>query len=405
MPEHSRFEELCALALVGQISPEDSAELQAHLKGCPACRSAQADFVEIESMWLSPATDPEVLCDDMGSTLSQRVLGKMQAAGARFSKPVVKEVGGSRRFNVLEFRSYSAPAYAVAAAVLLIVGSFAGFEIASRPNQGNVVATRVVFAVPSVAKIRSESHVSSSPTPEELTQKLAAAEENRTRVQAQLQEAERQLKALQASNSQNAAQIAQLKAAADAARADAANAETQVAKLKDAQGAKDADLIAAMYRAKDAEDKLSEQVAALHQERQLRGAAAEIRDVISARNLHIIDVADVTNSGVKKSFGRVFYTEGKSLIFYAYDLSSTKGKQSFTAWGSREGDPHSTKVLGVLLNDDQGQRRWALKYSDSKVLAEIDSVFVTLEPTDKPGDAPRGKKLLNAYLGTPANHP
>ena len=130
-------------------------------------------------------------------------------------------------------------------------------------------------------------------------------------------------------------------------------------------------------------------------------SGSEMRDVIGARNLHIIDVADVENEGVRKPFGRVFYTEGKSLIFYAYDLTGSKGKRTFFAWGHRDGDPHTPHALGVLHNDDPAQGRWAFRCNDAKVLAQIDSVYVTLEPTDKPGDKPRGKKLLNAFLERP----
>jgi len=134
-------------------------------------------------------------------------------------------------------------------------------------------------------------------------------------------------------------------------------------------------------------------------------SSSEMRDVIASRNLHIIDVADVTNGGVQKPFGRVFYTEGKSLIFYAYDLVGPKGSQTFYAWGHREGDTNTTRALGSLRLDDPAQSRWIFKCSDAKVLAQIDSVYVTLEPNGKPGDKPKGKKILNAYLGTQANHP
>jgi len=42
---------------------------------------------------------------------------------------------------------------------------------------------------------------------------------------------------------------------------------------------------------------------------------------MGARKLYIADVFDVdSGSRTKKPFGRVFYTQGKSLIFYAFDL-------------------------------------------------------------------------------------
>jgi hypothetical protein len=68
----------------------------------------------------------------------------------------------------------------------------------------------------------------------------------------------------------------------------------------------------------------------------------------------------------------------------------------------------SSKVahsLGIFYNDDQTQHRWAMKYDDPKVLEEIDTVFVTLEPSGGRFSAPTGKPLLEAYFGTPPNHP
>src|SRR5689334_9941076 len=113
MPDHSRFEELCALAIVGQISAPDSAELQTHLKECATCRNVQADFVEIESMWLSPESESE----DVGSTLNQRILSRMQGAGARFSKPVLREAAGRSGF-LFGLRPSQIPSYALAACLL-----------------------------------------------------------------------------------------------------------------------------------------------------------------------------------------------------------------------------------------------------------------------------------------------
>ena len=109
----------------------------------------------------------------------------------------------------------------------------------------------------------------------------------------------------------------------------------------------------------------------------------------------------------QKSFGRIFYTEGKSLIFYAFDLDDkrvTNASYSFEAWGERLGQPSSVKSLGVLYVDDKAQRRWSLKVDDPHQLAGINSVFVTLEPHAGDGK-PQGKRILFAFLGGEANHP
>jgi hypothetical protein len=61
--------------------------------------------------------------------------------------------------------------------------------------------------------------------------------------------------------------------------------------------------------------------------------------------------------------------------------------------------------LGILYADDKAQKRWVLKVDDPRQLAQIDSVFVTLEPPGSAGDKPRGEKILYAFLSGHANHP
>ena len=135
-------------------------------------------------------------------------------------------------------------------------------------------------------------------------------------------------------------------------------------------------------------------------------ANRDIRDLIAARNLHIADIFDTDAKGkTRAGFGRVFFTEGKSLIFYAFDLTNPNVKNAaFQAWGQREGGPTQAINLGLFYNDDQKQARWVLKFDDPQVLREIDSVFVTVASPDG-GRQPAGNKLLYAYFGNQINHP
>jgi hypothetical protein len=140
----------------------------------------------------------------------------------------------------------------------------------------------------------------------------------------------------------------------------------------------------------------------LDRERKLLVADLDIRELMGARSLHIVDVFDVDGKGkTQRPFGRVFYTEGKSLVFYAFDL---KGGATFQAWGQRETKDESARSLGIFYVDDQKQNRWVLKFEDPKVLAEINAVFVTVEP---PGGSvkPNRQKMLYAYLNATPNHP
>ena len=154
-------------------------------------------------------------------------------------------------------------------------------------------------------------------------------------------------------------------------------------------------------------DRLRTQTDTLNQDRQLLAAGHDITDLMGARNLHIVDVYDADARPKKpKSFGRIFYTEGKSLIFYAYDLDERKlanANYAFKVWGERLGEPTSVRNLGILYADDTAQKRWALKVNDPQQLAEINSVFVTLQYQD--GKNPLGQRILFAFLGGTANHP
>jgi len=212
---------------------------------------------------------------------------------------------------------------------------------------------------------------------------------------------------LQSGRDLDASQIAQLKARAEQEQNATTSAEAELRSSRQAENAKTADLAATEIQMRELEGKLADQRTAAQREQALTevSSSSEMRDVIASRNLHIIDVADVTNNGVKKPFGRIFYTERKSLIFYAYDLAGAKGTKTFYAWGHREGDPNTTFALGSLHLDDPEQRRWVFKSNDAKVLAQIDSVYVTLEPTPTAGEKPKGQKILTAFLGTPPNHP
>jgi len=71
----------------------------------------------------------------------------------------------------------------------------------------------------------------------------------------------------------------------------------------------------------------------------------DIRELMGARDLYIAEVYDIAGSGAtQKPYGRVFYTKGKSLIFYTFN---------------RGGDCAKTSSTGVALdNGCVWKRRW-----------------------------------------------
>ncbi len=134
----------------------------------------------------------------------------------------------------------------------------------------------------------------------------------------------------------------------------------------------------------------------------------DIRELIGARDLYISEVHDVSRTGeTNKTYGRIFYTRGKRLVFYAYDLDAVQSAQqasTFQAWGRRGPNEQQALNLGVFYEDNVNKKRWVLKADNPKSLEDIDAVFVTIEPNGG-SQHPSGKQLLFAYLRINPNHP
>ena len=243
--------------------------------------------------------------------------------------------------------------------------------------------------------------------------KLAFLQGHKRHLQKLLAADEKQIVALQRKRSRKVPGIADPQIAAEHYEKALLSALAELRSLKQAGASREAELVATRYRLSELERDLAGQHglanvgSANNDGRSIAMPSAfELRNLIGARNLHIADVSDVNSTeNQPKPFGRVFYTRGKSLVLFAYDLSKTKPNQAFYAWGSSQSDPRRPQSLGALRTDDQTQRRWILEFNDPKVLAQIDSVYVTLEPTNKPGDTPNGRRLLSAYLGPSPKYP
>ena len=149
----------------------------------------------------------------------------------------------------------------------------------------------------------------------------------------------------------------------------------------------------------------------LKDDEQYLSSDRDIRELMGARKLYIADVFDVdSGSRTRKPFGRVFYTQSKSLVFYAFDLDhgpGVKNASAFQVWGQKDGEAgvkNRAMNLGILYMDSESNRRWILRLEDPKQLAEIDAVFVTVEPHGG-SQKPTGKPFLYALLRREANHP
>jgi hypothetical protein len=205
---------------------------------------------------------------------------------------------------------------------------------------------------------------------------------------------------------------AQLKAMReDLARSETAlvSARQEAANLRDHSTDMEVALADERDRIRGLSEQLTAKSSALDQEHQLLAVGHDVTDLMGARNLHIVDVVDTDLHGkTRPAFGRVFFTEGKSLIFYAYDLNEArieKANYQYRVWAKKEGGDKKVRNLGIFYSDNKAERRWAFKCTDQKVLSEIDSVFVTLEPAGSDPIHPNGPNLMYAYLRGQPNHP
>jgi len=153
---------------------------------------------------------------------------------------------------------------------------------------------------------------------------------------------------------------------------------------------------------------LAEQQRLITKQQEFLDSDRDIRELMGARDLYLAEVYDIgANGKKKKSYGRVFYTKGKSLIFYAYDLdqqSGLKNASTFQAWGLRGPDRNNALNLGVMYVDNSTNKRWVLRFDDPSSLAQINAVFITVEPSGG-SRVPQGKQVLFAYLNEEPNHP
>jgi len=247
---------------------------------------------------------------------------------------------------------------------------------------------------------------------------VASEQQELDRLRATARAADDSYRALSSANSRNQEQLRQVSVQRDKLAGQLRDAEQAYQDVQLELTTLRAEHDRVLLRATALESKVEELTTTTReQERKLRDDQQyltpdrDIRELMGARKLYIADVFDVdSHSRTRKPFGRVFYTQNKSLIFYAFDLdreTGVKNASTFQVWGQRDNEPsekaHPTN-LGILYMDSELNRRWVLRFDDPKQLAEIDAVFVTVEPHGG-SQKPTGKPLLYALLRKEANHP
>jgi Putative zinc-finger len=420
MLAHEWYIERCALLAAGQLPKSEVAELRAHMAACPGCQNAYRDYTQLVTRDI-PLSGRFSWINSGGRGGEQdsreRFLQFARAQGARFSEEVRR---GPSRLSLLGSPRLSVLVPAFGALVIVAAAVAVGFRLGASRTERTGTSSSLTLArkldslEAANERLRDELAQSRQQRQSEVQARLAAEEQASIKAQ-RIKELEQALAAaqLQAQALQQQLAGAQQKSTELEARADEsarllAEARQELQRVHASLGENEANLVAQQFRIQELSEKLRLLAATLEVDRQMLAANRDISDMMGARNLYITDVKDFdTRGNPKKVFGRVFYTEGKSLVFYAFDLGDRRlesGRYSLQAWGQKESEPRSARSLGIFYADDKTQKRWVLKVDDPALLARIDSVFVTVEPNGGT-TAPTGKKLLYADLTNVPNHP
>jgi anti-sigma-K factor RskA len=427
--EHERFRELAAAATYGALTAEERENLKRHLRDCEECRSVFREYQVLTNEGFGLLASSYEHLDEAENW--------NEAAARRRLLATVGEIGRSRFMTLLPpARRRVLRRFALAGALTACLLAGAGIGAWRFGNwQRNTAAS---------TKGSVDSHMAEVLSAKKSVESTLAVEvDNLTRLQQEDSAKSRAFEELQGRSQELQKRLQVERAAAQAGMEDLSQARTTTEaqlsqitlqrdqlseQLRNARHAYDlAEMELAGLRAERDKVRLEltsveTRISALtavngKQERRLRdndqylASDRDIRDLMSARNLYIADVFDVdSHSRTRKPFGRVFFTRGKSLLFYAFDLDrepQLKNANTFQVWGQKETDQIESARpvdLGILYLDSEANRRWFLRFDNPQTLATIDAVFVTVEPHGG-SPQPTGKPFLFATLRKEANHP
>jgi anti-sigma factor RsiW len=399
MSDHSHYEELAALAAGGHLGDEELTELRKHAETCAECENAMAEFREVVRFGLPLAQSPfrrsiNMITNRPDPGARERFIRRASLEGIAFS-PEVRRLTASRSPG-LTFAPAGAGALAAIIIGVLLISHHLGApsrQLGQLPQQNSTLEATISRLEKANAEQQRETeglraqvakltaaarNHDNDRTPAGTTQVASSGAPEETEAQRQVEE-----KLLN-------------------------DTRTELAGLKKARAYDQASIVEEQIRINELSDQLkTAKTTTTNLQRQLAMAGGDAPNLMGARQLHVVDVRDDGPDGKPgKPFGRIFFTEGKSLVFYGFDLNDPAkngSKKTYQVWGQQEGKPGSVRSLGFLNVDSKAQQRWVLKTNDVASFREIDSLFVTVEPQGG-AKTPSGQRLLFASLGE-ANHP
>lgn len=437
MDRHEEYLELCAAATAGELSAGEQSKLDMHLAVCADCRQAMSEYEAVARKGVAALADELAPREREDTDSSWSVENAERAFFKRLGSKQERESGKANndgadpvktgrytyRPTQIRWRRMWMP---LAAAVLLALAlGIAAYRTGAKRG-ADVARTTPVPPKGSEGSLEEQA----SDAGYEREQLLAMLSENAKVIDDLKRQLSEQLKVVHALKSTDGthspsgtqqtgqaarevgtgrdeelavaqAKLQELQQTMDAVMAQREEVTTRAATLE----AKVGEL---MRLVQDREQSLEQKENEVAKQQELLDHDRDIRELMGARDLYIAEVHDVSKTGqTDKTYGRVFYTKGKSLIFYAYDLDAQPGLRnvnSFQAWGRRGPDKQQALNLGIFYEDSVSKKRWVLKAEDPRMLEDIDAVFVTVEPNGG-SHHPSGKPLLFAYLRVSPNHP
>jgi hypothetical protein len=432
---HERFRELSALAHADALSIGERFELEEHLRICQACREVYEAYALVSEAGMAFLAAPSELPRearnwdnrDSWEKLFSAIQNQRLPRVLPFQTALPRQSPASLR--VTPVMGWIA---GLVAACMIAVIALGAYHAGARKN----LAPQKLFAK-NLAPAKtptgdSASQPKAAPADQSSVQRLASQTAQISSLEAWVANEQKELTRLRGASDLAQVRLAQLGKAADGREAELRQRTEERDKLASQLGETEKQYqnlqveltnlrnehSQTLLRTASLESKLGDLTSAnqdqsrrLNDDEQYLVSDRDIRELMGARKLYIADVFDVdSGSRTRKPFGRVFYTQDKSLIFYAFDLDHQPGVRNasaFQVWGQRDsesnGESHPMN-LGILYMDSETNRRWVLRLDDPRQLAEIDAVFVTVEPHGG-SRKPTGKPFLYALLRKEANHP
>lgn len=399
MSPHDKFEELCALAVSGQLRAEEWAEFDEHSQACEQCRTLRRTFEETYVM-LSGATaaaDGAHLPEGM----AQRVVARSRSAGIPLAiQPNTRAKRAVFWAWRISFR-YKSAAFWVPVVIVLVAFSFLlGVRYQKTRHSPQATSIETYQNVPpSSATAPDDRSIRLTEQLQEARNQLATTEgklrqsqEERVSLVGEVATLKQSISELQVNESKQGARVEDL--------------ESQLNRLQTRENAARAASLASEEEAKSLREEVAKLDTQLRLARELDTTLREAYDLIVDRNIHVLNVLPEVTENAKSARprGRIFYAEGKKLVFYAYDLThKIHDEPAFYVWGQTPDTVQQVVSLGKFHVDSEQQGRWVLKVTDPRLLANINSVFVTEESYKQSISQPSGKRMLFRILDEKSN--